>query len=328
METLNNGSAGMADIDALKSKPWQSMELPADAAILEPKGMVGPKERACYYWLGRNWLTDRGHIVDAGCFVGASTHCFAAGAADGGRRDLNGERLVHAFDYFKVVDKYVGEAITRDFRPIGEGESYLDVFETQTKPYADMIKTYSGDFLAHRWHGAPIEILFIDIAKTAALNAHACCEFLPHLIPGHSVIIQQDYYHCWHPYIHISMEFLDDELELVDDHVPHQSAVWRLTKPIPQEKIDRLAAYDLTKEERLSLLDRIIAKASPTIKPMIEVVKAWQLCLDGDWEEAEQAHRKLRHARDVEMMQALWAKQALEVAAHIKRQKSRLNDIT
>jgi hypothetical protein len=297
----------------LKTKPWNNPGWPTNAAIHGPKGMIGPEERACYYWLGRNWLAGHGCIVDAGSFVGASTFCFAAGAADGGRRAFNGGKLVHAFDYFKVVDQYVGEALSRDFRIIAQGESYLDVFEAQTAFFSDMIATYPGDFLTHRWCGEPIEILFIDIAKTAALNAHACGEFLPHLIPGRSVVLQQDYYHCWHPYIHISMEYLTDELELVDDHVPYQSALWRLLKPIPKEKIARLAADDLTNEERLALLDRLIAKSSPTIKPMIEVVKLWQLCLDRDWDAARRHHADIRARYDLAGSGQLWVRQAAEI---------------
>lgn len=307
----------MVTAELLKTKPWNDAKWPTNPAIHTAKGMVGPEERACYYWLGRHWHTGHGAIVDAGCFLGASTFCFAAGAADGGRRAFKGGKPVHAYDYFKVVDKYVGEAISRDVRPIGDGDSYLDIFQAQTAPYADMIATYPGDFLAHRWHGDPIEILFIDIAKTSALNAHACGEFLPHLIPGHSVIVQQDYYHCWHPYIHISMEFLADELELCDDHVPHQSAVWRLAKPIPKEKIARLAAYDLTMQERLTLLDRLITKASPTIKPMIEVVKLWQLCLDKDRIAAGTAITQFELTYDSNNRQELWATQLREIARHL-----------
>lgn len=133
----------------LRGKPWNDTRWPTSAAIRGPKGMVGPEERACYYWLGRNWLSGKGCIVDAGCFVGASTFCFAAGAADGGRRSFDGGKLVHAFDYFKVVDQYVGEAISRDFRPIARGQSYLDIFQAQTAPCADMIASYARDFLTN-----------------------------------------------------------------------------------------------------------------------------------------------------------------------------------
>jgi len=306
------------DNSILKTKPWETDAELAPSDIYTPKGMVGPEERRCYFWLGKNWLSGKGSIVDAGAFLGSSTYCFAAGAAAGGRREFEGKTLIHAYDYFKVVDKYVGEAITRDFRPIAEGESYLDIFATQTAPFADMIRAHPGDFLSHRWHGDPIEILFIDIAKTAELNAHAVGQFFSSLIPGRSVLVHQDFYHCWHPYIHIGMEFFDEEFELVDEHVPHQSRVWRLTKPIPQEKIARMAAYDLTKEERLALLDRLIGKSSEFYRPMIEVVKLWQLCLDGDKDAANRQLRDLREKYALDERGDLWAVQAREIQASAK----------
>ena len=301
--------------DILKTKPWEDGKAPNE--LYGPKGMVGPEERRCYYWLAKNWLSDRGHIVDAGAFLGSSTYCFANGAAAGGRREYMGEPLIHAFDYFKVVDKYVGESISRDFRPIADGESYLDIFESQTADYRDMIQTYAGNFLDQRWNGRPIEILFIDIAKTSELNAYAIGEFFGSLIPGHSVLIQQDYYHCWHPYIHVSMEYFDDEFELVDEHVPHQSRVWRLKKAIPKEKIARMAQYDLTSAERLVLLDRLIEKSSEFSRPMMELTRIWQIFLDREFARAKDEILKFQDQYKIDGRQELWAEQARQVRAHV-----------
>jgi hypothetical protein len=301
--------------EILKTKPWEDGKAPNELYV--PKGMVGPEERRCYYWLAKNWLSGRGHIVDAGAFLGSSTYCFANGAAAGGRREYGGEPLIHAFDYFKVVDQYVGESITRDFRPIADGESYLDIFEGQTADYRDMIKTYAGNFLDHRWSGRPIEILFIDIAKTAELNAHAIGEFFGSLVPGQSALIHQDYFHCWHPYIHASMEYFDDEFELVDEHVPHQSRVWRLKKAIPKEKIARLAQNSLTKEERLALFDRLVAKSSDFSRPMIELAKIWQIYQDRDRERAREEILKFQDRYKIDDRNVLWAVQARQVRAHI-----------
>lgn len=303
--------------EVLLTRPWTETKTPASLDI--PKGMVGPRERACYYWLGKNWLSGQGTLIDAGAFLGASTLCFATGAADAGHKDFKGRPLIHAYDYFKVVDQYVGEAISRDFRPIKNGESYLDIFQAQTAAHANLIEPHPGNFLSHKWHGDPVEVLFIDIAKTADLNSHAIAEFFPHLIPGRSVLVHQDYFHCWHPYIHISMEFLADEFEMVDEHVPHQSRVWRLAKPIPAEKIARMAAYDLSREERLALLDRQIAKSSDFYRPMIEVVKLWQHCIDHDWDTAHKAMAAFRKNHDLENTQILWATQARDVENAIAR---------
>lgn len=303
----------------MSEKPWEAESASAPGELYEPKGMIGPEERRCYYWLGKNRLSGQGCIVDAGAFLGASTLCFAAGAAAGGRRDFEGRTLVHAYDYFKVVDAYVGKSIAKDFRPIALGESYLDIFNGQTAKYSDLIHAYPGDFLTHRWHGDPIEILFIDIAKTAALNAHAIGEFFPSLIPGRSIIVHQDYFHCWHPYIHIGMEFFDEEFELLDEHVKHQSCVWRLTKPLPAEKIARMRAYDLSKEERMALLDRLVAKSSDSFRPMVEVVRLWQRHIDRDLDEARMDLDRIRRTYDIDHRSELWARQAREIEVFLPK---------
>ena len=297
----------------LSGRPWQGFEPPA--VVKAPKGMVSVAERACYYWLGRHWLSGKGCIVDAGAFLGASTLSFAAGAADGGHPSFRGRPIVQAYDYFKVVDPYVGEAISRDFRPIGAGDSYLDIFHAQTAACSEQIEAHPGDFMDQRWHGDPIEILFIDIAKTAALNSHAIGQFFPKLIPGQSVLVHQDYFHCWHPYIHIGMEFFADEFEMVDEFVPHQSRVWRLTKPLPAAKIARMAAYDLTREERLALLERLIARSSAISRPMLEVVRLWQHCLDRDFVTARATAERIASQYDAARSTDLWARQLQQVAA-------------
>ena len=36
--------------DILKNKPWNSEVDNIPNRIYEPKGMIGPEERRCYYW--------------------------------------------------------------------------------------------------------------------------------------------------------------------------------------------------------------------------------------------------------------------------------------
>lgn len=289
-------------------KPWNTDVVPEE--VLGPIGMIGPEERRCFYWLARNCLTGQGNIVDAGSFVGASTFCFAAGAAEAGLREFRGGPILHAYDYFSAVDSYVVDRIRKDFRPIEKGESYLDVFETQMGKYLPLAEAHPGDFLAQRWNGNPIELLFIDIAKTASLNSHVIGEFFPHLVPGKSIVVHQDYFHCWHPYIHIGMEYFSDEFELVDEHVEFQSRVWRLAKPLPPEKFARMKVYNFSAAERMALLGRLVEKSSDHSRPMLEVVRLWQLCIDKDHAAVKIDIERLRHRYGFDGRPELWAKQA------------------
>lgn len=307
------------DCGASLNKPWDADAGSMPEEIFAPRGMIGPEERRCFYWMAKNFLSGSGCVVDAGSFVGASTLCFASGAAAGEHRAFRGRPIVQAYDYFAAVDAYVAEAISKDFRQIAKGESYLDIFEAQTAKYRDLIDAHAGDFLGHRWGGDPVEILFIDVAKTAKLNAHAIGEFFPSLIPGKSVVVHQDYFHCWHPHIHVGMEFFSDEFALLDEHVLFQSRVWRLVKPLSSEKIARMRAYDLDVTERLALLDRLVERSSEHSRPMMEVVRMWQHCIDKDYESAKQDMDRLRRQYDVDGRHELWFKQALAVEQYFKK---------
>jgi hypothetical protein len=300
-------------------KPWNvhADEIPPE--IFAPYGMIGDEERRCYYWLARHALAGEGCIVDAGSFLGASTLCFAAGAAAAGHTSFKGGPIVHAYDYFKAYDEYVAKAISEHVRPRKKGQPYLYIFKEFTQKYEALIEPHPGNIVEQRWSGDPIELLFIDVAKRTRLNAHIAGEFFPHLVPGRSFLIHQDYMHCWHPYIHISMEFLADEFELIDEWVWFQSRVWRLKKPLPAEKIARLGNYDLTKDERLVLLDRLVEKSSPQCRAMMEAVRLWQRCLDEDYDIAGRELERLKREYPVSRNSGLGSRQILEIEERYKK---------
>jgi hypothetical protein len=95
----------------VSKKPWNLQDANIPANVYYPKGMIGPEERRAYFWLAQRWLTGRGCIVDAGSFVGASTFCLAAGAYAGGCKEFDAAPIVRSYDFFAVIDAYVGEAI-------------------------------------------------------------------------------------------------------------------------------------------------------------------------------------------------------------------------
>jgi hypothetical protein len=300
-------------------KPWNvhADEIPPE--IFTPYGMIGEEERRCYYWLARHALSGEGCIVDAGASLGASTLCFAAGAAAAGHPSFKGGPIVHAYDYFKAYDGYVTKAISDHVQRIEKNKPYLCLFKGFTKKYEALIEPHPGNIIEQRWSGDPIELLFIDIAKRARINAYVTREFFPHLVPGRSIVIHQDYHHCWHPYIHVSMEFLADEFELIDEFVEFQSRVWRLVKPLPAEKIARLGAYDFSKEERLALLDRLVEKSSPRCRAMMEAVRLWQRCIDEDYDVAGSELERLKRECPIGRNSGLGTRQILEIEERYKK---------
>jgi hypothetical protein len=297
-------------------KPWNGMRAPEQ--LYAPKGMIGGEERRALYWIGKEWFTGAGAIIDAGAYVGASAFCLAAGVADNAKVRRKG-RCIHSYDYFRAIDDYIVAQLSRDFHPVSAGGSYMDIFQRQVRPYQRLVHAVPGDFSTARWTGEPVEILFVDIAKTKALNSHLMREFFPHLIPGRSLVIQQDFYHCWHPYIHITMEALAPFFEIVDEHIQHQSRLYLCTKEIPSEEIAKAAEYAYARRDRLALLDALSRKEMGHMRAMIDVVKLWQLVLDEDADEAGKQYAAIEANYGDVREKGLWWTQAQEVMAYSRR---------
>jgi hypothetical protein len=62
-------------------------------------------------------------------------------------------------------------------------------------------------------------------------------------------------------------------------------------------------------------LDRLVVKSSAFSRPMTEIVRLWQRCLDGDYERARSEFRRLDEIYGFARRHQLWAQQALEVHA-------------
>src|SRR5262245_59100379 len=95
----------------LSSKPWLSAKIPREVTF--PKGMLGVEERRMLYWLGRYYFSNRGTVVDAGAYAGASGFCLASGLA--ASNYVSPLACVHSYDWFVANDDTVADALSRDF---------------------------------------------------------------------------------------------------------------------------------------------------------------------------------------------------------------------
>jgi hypothetical protein len=100
-------------------------------------------------------------------------------------------------------------------------------------PSTDIINLYIGDILEQEYP-EKIEIMFLDVCKTDKVN-FAMQKLFSRLIPGKSILIQEDYIHGWHPYIKLTMGYLaaGEYFEFLGCVSP--SLVWLLKKPIPPD---------------------------------------------------------------------------------------------
>lgn len=187
-------------------------------------------EKRLLYWLAKDYYRGEGLIVDAGCLVGGSTFHLLRGLAEN-QRDIPKARRVHAFDAFP-------------------GDN-LERFKANLAGFEPHLAAHAGNLGCSRIT-EPVEILFVDIAKTAQTWQIVCDMFFGRLIPGRSVVYQQDFSRARLPWLHYSTGYLLPLIDVVD---PDFRSFFYVTKSaLPAEALERLRRDDFCLSERLDLV--------------------------------------------------------------------------
>jgi hypothetical protein len=257
-----SGTPQLARIDALVPH-WRSVELPP--ALRKVVTMLAREERQFLYALGRDYWRGQGAIIDAGCFLGGSTLSLATGLIDN-RATASRIGVVHSYDLF-LADAHQVASYLKKFGTFSPGDSVRSVFDAQTLAVRGALTVHEGDLREFPWTAStPIEVLFIDVAKTWGLNDFTIQQFFPALIPGHSIVVQQDYVHPTCPWLAITMELLADYFEPIG-YVPGNSMVYLHTAAIPESVIAQAATEFMEPERKLALMDQAIERCRSVLAP-------------------------------------------------------------
>jgi len=237
------------------AKPWLDPSAQAGSYAL---GLLGLEERKLLYQLARYTYTGEGAVVDLGSFCGASTCCLAAGLRDNPRA---AGRHVDAYDSFIASEQYLVDFIREQFgEELEMGQPFASIFQRVTAEFADLIEVHAGDLLEESWpSGKPIEILFVDVAKTLALCGKVLTGFFSHLTPEQSIVIHQDFYHPTTFYLPVVMDFLMDHFTIIEAG-RDWSVVFRLKTPIPQEKLQTAGQYKFSFAQQQNGLQRMMRR--------------------------------------------------------------------
>jgi hypothetical protein len=268
----------------LRNAPWRAVVPPAD--VRRAVSMLSEAERGLLYWLARDHYRGAGRIVDGGCFTGGSTLALARGVVDGPTGGKG--RPIHVYDLFRA-DEYMVEHYLRPAGlPYGAGDSFRAEFDRTTRAVAPLLRVEEGDIQRIGWTGEPIEILFIDVAKDWDLNEVLLRDFFPRLIPGRSVVVQQDFVFHFCPWVAVTMEHLADFFEYLG-FVEHCSTVYLNTRRIPPEAL-AVPLAELPVDRKVQLMDGAIARGGFTGDPagIMQCARA-ALLVEGDLVEEARA---------------------------------------
>lgn len=220
--------------------------------------LLGASEGAMLYYLARDWCSGLGQIVEAGSFLGASASLLGKGLADNPNR--NEAVRIHCFDLWEAKFGGLAHFIRNRIDPtFKDGADFMHIFRRQTKEFSNLIATHKCNFEDASWIGSDIELLFIDIAKTPSLNRVILERFLPFVIAGDGLMVQQDFHNPDNPWIQTSLGYLINHFEILEPRAD-DSALFRVKNTISAEDLSEAGRYeDLTYDERIDRLERLIA---------------------------------------------------------------------
>jgi tetratricopeptide (TPR) repeat protein len=158
--------------------------------------MLTHEELQYLSWLTAEAYEGWGSIIDLGPWLGSSSAALADGLRRAGRSGA-----VHAFDLFQWSRGYMEGPAPEN---LPEGADFQFLFQRHTAPFAAWINAEKQDLMHYHWGGGPIEILFVDAAKSWELTNQILRGFGSALVPNKSRVVLQDYrfwYAYWLPLI-------------------------------------------------------------------------------------------------------------------------------
>ena len=197
-------------------QPWELLEHTFDGPPIP--SMICAQELRFLHYLTHHHYTGAGAVVDLGPLFGSSSYALLSGMSRGCIQSYD------LWEFFPDCEGLLGESL-----PLGT--DIYPLFKENLSRFADRVAPHKGDLLQYVWTGGPIEILFIDAAKSPELMLHIANDLFPSLIPG-AFVIQQDWVSYGTPWIQIAMGLLAEFFEIMDS--PEGGTVcFRVKRRIP-----------------------------------------------------------------------------------------------
>ena len=209
--------------------------------IFKIPSMLTPEEKILLYLLAKYYYTGEGKIFDAGIFYGGCTEAFLRGLLENNKQAAK-TKQIWAYEYGYLNNNYENriQTNTLGMKPLKNDFTNITFSYLNTLGHYDKVNFIQGDILKMQYPDK-IEIMFLDACKTPEVNFRMQ-QLFTRLIPGKSIVIQQDYVYNLLPYIKVTMGYLKDYFEFVGA-TAWNSAVFKLIKPIPPEVLN-INPYD------------------------------------------------------------------------------------
>ena len=171
---------------------------------------------------------------------------------------------MHAYDRFEIHNDERKQRLMSLGVPAFEGPDVLPAIQKMLSPWIDQVRLHPGDIREKGWGDDPIEILIVDAAKHADTGDHIAETFFPHLIPGRSLVVHQDFLNHRQPWIAVQMALFADYFEPLV-LCGQECMVFLNTAPIPKSLIADSKVDPLNNAAYLRALRQISERLEPMV---------------------------------------------------------------
>jgi hypothetical protein len=206
---------------AQTNRPWQTLVLPD--AVTSVKSLLTLEEQQYLTWLTAENYEGWGAIVELGAWLGSSSVALAEGLR---RRGL--ATKIQTFDRFEWESEYAHLA-TIDLE---QGADFLPIYLEGIRDYAPWIEVKKQDLMDYVWNRGPIEILFVDSAKTWELTSAILRGFGSSLVPGRSRVVLQDFRYHWAHCLPLIFDSRPDVWKEIEATAVGHTVTFRPLKPL------------------------------------------------------------------------------------------------
>jgi hypothetical protein len=258
--------------------------------IRDLPGMTSSQERFCLY---RHALTLEpiGQVIDLGCWLGSLTASLTAGIL-GNPQWTSWSGRIYAYDTFKWHSWMTPSAIQFGLPVCKDGESFLALFNRTVAPWNSRIEARVGDIAEQSWTGEPIAFLSIDAMKDLPTTRAIVNMFFPYLIPGRSLVFQQDFSHYYTSWVHLVQWRLRRHFSLIEDVPGSGGILFRYEEAIPHDQYDALLNFtNVTDEDWQAAFEHSRQLALPEKREKLAAAEIMRLVHENRGADAEKLAR-------------------------------------
>ncbi|ELS05404.1 hypothetical protein Xen7305DRAFT_00051480 [Xenococcus sp. PCC 7305] len=221
--------------------------------------MLTHKEKKHLYKIASIYFKNEGLMFDAGLFFGASTLCFGKGLQNNPNFKIVTPKIkpIQSFE-MGTCTSYSANLINElypDLLEIRAGDNFLPFLRKNIQSVNSLSHLHEGDIVTKMQYlpDYTYEVVFLDVLKNSDINDAVIKKVFPQMIPGRTILIQQDFVHEWLPFIHVSMGYLKDYFELL--FTCSASAFYLNIKPVPKDILNCSFYQDFEPDELLKFFD-------------------------------------------------------------------------